>query len=333
MRTGRILGFGTSYYHCVSRIVDARFRLNAREKERFRELMRRVAAFSGVEVLTYALMDNHIHLLLRVPEKRVLPEGEVLDRIAALYGRNHAKSVEKNLNQYRKDGQAAKADGLLLYYTRRMHDLSAFMKMLLQRYSQSYNRRYDRRGHLWEDRFKSVLIEGKPGALSTIAAYIDLNPVRAGVVKTPERYRYSGYGEAMAGVGVARRNLKRLCELLGIEGTWGKMVKGYRYHLYAEAAAHQKKGVVIDREKLEKTLREGGKLTLGELLHCRVRYLTDGVALGSRGFVETVFKEYRKRFGVKRKTGARKPRFADWGDLYTMRDLRVNPVSLSPPPE
>jgi len=34
------------------------------------------------------------------------------------------------------------------------------------------------------------------------------------------------------------------------------------------------------------------------------------VALGSRGFVETVFKEYRKRFGVKRKTGARKPRFA-----------------------
>jgi len=51
----------------------------------------------------------------------------------------------------------------------------------------------NRSGYLWGDRFKSVLIEKGEGLLNCLA-YIDLNPVRAGIVKRPEDYRWSGIG-------------------------------------------------------------------------------------------------------------------------------------------
>ena len=73
-----------------------------------------------------------------------------------------------------------------------MFDLSEFVKDVKQRFSQSYNRRHGRKGALWEERFKSVLLEGNVGTLSTVSAYIDLNPMRAGIVDDPKDYRFSG---------------------------------------------------------------------------------------------------------------------------------------------
>ena len=74
-----------------------------------------------------------------------------------------------------------------------MGDLSAFVKTLKQRYSMSYNGRYARKGTLWEDRFKSVLVENAIDAKATVAAYIDLNPVRAGMVPASELYPWSSH--------------------------------------------------------------------------------------------------------------------------------------------
>ena len=98
-----------------------------------------------------------------------------------------------------------------------------------------------------------------------------------------------------------------------------------------QADTHRKKGISIDPEKVKEVLAAGGKLPMSELLHCRVRYFTDGVVLGGKEFVEDVFKQYRNEFGYKRKRGAKKPRYGEWGELYTMRDLRVDPVTLSSP--
>ena len=65
------------------------------------------------------------------------------------------------------------------------------------RFAQWYNRGHDRYGVLWADRFKSVLLEAGE-ALATVAAYIELNPVRAGLCADPKDYRYCGYAEALA---------------------------------------------------------------------------------------------------------------------------------------
>jgi hypothetical protein len=96
-----------------------------------------------------------------------------------------------------------------------MHDLSQFMKTVLQRMTQWYNREHRRTGTLWESRFSSVIVESGT-ASRMIAAYIDLNPVRAGMVKDPAEYRWSSYGEAIGGGAKgngkkAREGLVRAC--------------------------------------------------------------------------------------------------------------------------
>ena len=335
MRTARIKAEGAGYYHCMSRIIERRMALGKDEKDKFRKLMRLVAEFCEVKVLTWSCLDNHWHLLLYVPERREVSDKELIKKLKLIYDKPFVKEIEQQLKDYREDGQDYWADELKERYTYRMFDLSEFMKMLKQRYTQWYNRRAGRKGTLWEERFKSLLIEGSEHALSTMAAYIDLNAVRAGIVSDPKDYRYCGYGEAVAGVKEAKEGLKQVMLDLGQSGNWTSISRTYRKYLYESGGA---KGIDEDgrsikagfsRQKVEKVLAEGGRLSRMELLRCRVRYFSDGVALGRKEFVERVFKEHRKDFGLKRKTGARAMRRGDWGGLCTMRDLRMQVISVS----
>jgi len=81
------------------------------------------------------------------------------------------------------------------------------------------------------------------------------------------------------------------------------------------------------REDVNSVLLRGGKLSFGEALRCRVRYLSDGMVFGSRDFVDWVFEESREYFTEKRKSGARTIRGVGWkkrtGRLYSMRALRT----------
>jgi putative transposase len=90
---------------------------------------------------------------------------------------------------------------------KRFCDLSCFVKELKERFSRWFNKHHERRGTLWMERFKSVLVEDGE-ALRTMALSIDLNPVRAGLAKDPKDYRWTGYGEATGGNKRARRALR-----------------------------------------------------------------------------------------------------------------------------
>jgi hypothetical protein len=88
---------------------------------------------------------------------------------------------------------------------------------MLQRFTCWFNRERGRRGTLWESRFRSVIVEDGLAA-RTMAAYIDLNPVRAGMVEDPADYRWSSYGEAVGGgrgAAAARRGLVRALYAMG----------------------------------------------------------------------------------------------------------------------
>ncbi len=79
------------------------------------------------------------------------------------------------------------------YFRMKWGNLSEYVKERKQTFSRFYNRRHDRKGFFWSDRFKSVLVdEGE--TLINCLAYIDLNPVRAGIVEKPEEYRWSSIG-------------------------------------------------------------------------------------------------------------------------------------------
>ena len=328
MRGARFSPDGPSYYHCVSRILERRMLLTDEEKNCFLETMRAAADFAGLEILTYTILADHIHLLLHVPEVREISETEALKRIKGLYGKARATDVAMSLQGFRDQDHHDEATALLHSYTRRMGDLAEYMKILMQRFTQSYNRRHHRRGTLWEDRFKSVLVEGTPDAISLMAAYIELNAVRAGIVQDPAAYRFCGYGAASAGDPLARRGLKHICRILGNTGNWTTCSRVIRAMMFTPGNPSTPRQQTALRKEIETILEEGGKLSKAHLLHCRVRYLSDGVVLGSKAFVEHTFRQHRDQFGVKRKTGARRPRYCDWGDLCTMRDLRLNPISL-----
>jgi hypothetical protein len=210
-----------------------------------------------------------------------------------------------------------------------MWDVSAFMKLVKQRFTQWYNGRNGRRGTLWEERFRSVLVEGRGPGLGAMAAYIDLNPVRAGLVKDPAAYRWSGYGAAAGGKRWAKEGLRKVMEGLG-RGR-GALAE-YRMWLYQEGR-EEREGLdeegrrvrgALGRAEVLAVLGAKGRLPLGGYLRCRVRYFCDGAVLGSREWVEGVFGEFRDRFGAGRKSGARRVRGLAGLELFTVRDLRVN---------
>ena len=95
-----------------------------------------------------------------------------------------------------------------------MYDISIFIKELKGRFAQWYNQRHDRYGVLWAERFKSVLLEGGE-ALAAVAAYIELNPVRAGLCADPKDYRYCGFGRLKQKLGYRRHKAATPLSALG----------------------------------------------------------------------------------------------------------------------
>jgi REP element-mobilizing transposase RayT len=337
-------------YHCISRVVDRRFVFGERECEAFRMYLRMYENFSGCRVLSYCFMSNHFHLLLEVPPMADggLSDEGLLQRLSALYCEAVVAGVAAELADAGKTGNAARVAEIHARFTYRMHDLSEFMKGLLIRFTRWFNRTHSRTGTLWEERFKSVIVESGIAA-RTMAAYIDLNPVRAGMVKDPEDYRWSSYGEAVGGGTKgngkkAREGLVRAyyCDQgVGFDsGKWLEVSRLYR-RLMGLALGRKpgRTGVSQAAKGLGQTTRNTAEmlesednetvlkdLGLAKMLRCRVRYFTDGAVIGSKAFVNEAFANARDRFTAKRKDGARRLRGNGKpaaGLLWSARDLRV----------
>lgn len=321
MRQSRIkIDEERSVYHCMTKIVGGDFLLEGdREKEVLRNQIWKVSAFCGVEVLTYCIMSNHFHVLVRTPDAASvedLSDAEILRRAKWIYAPEKVEFLE---DRFKEGGDIRKRFRANLLS--RMGDVSLFMKELKQRFSIWYNRTHRRSGTLWGERFKSVLVQDDPFVLMTVAAYIDLNPVRGGLVTDPGVYRFCGYGEAMGGSAIARKGIRNLfspCD------AWGRAIEKYRVAVFGKGHARDatRRGSGLDPDKTRNILNAGGKVERAEALRCRVRYFTDGAVLGSSEFVQGFFERNRERFGAKRRDGPRRMRGTDWGELACIRDLR-----------
>ena len=308
MRCRRIKGSGLCYYHTISRVVDRAFRFGELEKNVFRSMMWKIAAFSGVEIITYAIMSNHFHILVRVPVQQEISDEVFINRLQQLYTPAEVAAVQKEMEDV--------VDAALVRqrYTARMNDISAFMKTLKQRFSIWYNRNHERVGTLWEDRFKSVLIEAgdsRNGAVAVIADYINLNPVRAGIVKDPEHYAWSGFGEACAG------NIRAIQGAALFTGNCIRPDKSYYEQLLECYKA-------IYARTTTQTSENNAQSTM--LCTHRIRYFTDGLVIGGQSFLEKIFHENRSFFGSKRHTGARRLKDSPWDNLFSARALRNGPL-------
>lgn len=273
-------GDGDAVYHCISRTVGGDFLFGDVEKEVLRRQMWSLAEYCGVEVVTYAILSNHFHVLVRIPERRKVEDRELVRLFRALYTKLKP-AQEQKLKRVTESMAIDGAEGRIWreQQLRQMFSVSVFMKLFKMRFSIWYNALHDRKGTLWSERFKSVLVEDGD-ALRAIAAYIDLNCVRAGLTSDPKDYRFCGYAEAVAG---GRRAQRGLGLLYGKD--WSDSASIYRRILFAQGSGVRdgKRSISPSAARIES--ENSGVLPLGTLLRCRIRYFTDGAILGSNEFV------------------------------------------------
>jgi len=188
----------TRYYHCISRCVRRAFLCGEgfeHRKQWIEERLELLAGSFAVAVCGFAVMDNHLHVLARLDAKATQEwsDEDVVRRWLAVYpprtlDMNDAKLVQAWVNDQLQHPKRVAA------YRERLQDLGWFMKSLKEPLARLANKEDDCKGTFWESRFKSIAILDEEALLAT-CAYIDLNPVAAGVAATPETSPYTSFRE------------------------------------------------------------------------------------------------------------------------------------------
>jgi REP element-mobilizing transposase RayT len=311
---------GEAVYHCVSRAVAAAWLFDDASKEIFRRQLWRAADYCGVQVITYAILSNHFHVMVRVPRATTISDAELLRRYG-LYCDTSKKDERARLATIRARLEAnhPKAEQWKQGQLAQMGDVSAFMKKWKQRFSQWFNRSHRRIGTLWASRFTSTLVQPTGFAAEGISAYADLNAVRAGIVTEPKDYRFCGYAEAVAGQASAREGIRSLY----LDLTWKEAHSRYRLMLFGIGATAREGKASIPYEDFKAVTRERGELSLSGVLRCRLRHFVHGGILGSRAFVQEHLAEYERRTRERPRTRPRPlPWMGERDDLCVMRNIR-----------
>jgi putative transposase len=310
---------GEAAYHCMSRTVNGEWLFEPVDREVLRRQIWLVADYCGLQVLTYTILSNHFHVLVRVPEENVPDDAELLRRYERMYPKpTKYQSARLEVVKQQLQSGGPEAEFWRERQLKLMGDVSSYMKLVKQRFSIWFNRSHRRFGTLWSERFKSILVESGR-ALQTMSAYIDLNCVRARLVDDPKDYRFCGYAEAVAGDRAAQNGLGVVME----NPKWKETHTVYRQVLFATAAEAKERGVSVSAEALSKVVQDEGRLPLATVLRCRIRYFSDGAVLGSQAFVEKQLAVYHVHTGLRAQAAPRPlPKITDWGDIATLRGLR-----------
>ncbi|MGV7225206.1 MAG: transposase [Nitrospinales bacterium] len=274
----------TAVYHVMSRTALDGFPLGDIEKDFMLDLIRRYSGLYFVEILGFCLMGNHFHMLVKMLPEYKFADQDIQKRYANFYG-----------------DQRIFAEGLIPSLRQKLSNLSEFVREIKVGFARYYNRRHNRRGYFWGDRFKSVIVD-KGETLINCLAYIDLNPLRAGIVKRPEDYRWNsiGYhiqtnnrdGFLSTDFGLIQFNVKSTKE----------RIRWYRRYVYEAGAVNRSdKGAVklIDDTVIKKERNRDFELSRSDRFRCRTRYFTDSGVIGSKEFVSRTYQRFKHVFHSK----------------------------------
>jgi REP element-mobilizing transposase RayT len=166
----------STVYHVISRTALPGLPIYDVDKTYLLNLIKRLKILYCVDVLGFALMGNHFHLVVRMHPEDEVSDEEIIKRYKEYYGEDKYLAKEQ-VDEVRK----------------RLCSLAAYVKDIKQGFTRYYNKKYNRKGYFWGDRFKSMIVEDGR-TLVNLLAYVDLNPIRAGIVKRPEDYKWSSLG-------------------------------------------------------------------------------------------------------------------------------------------
>jgi REP element-mobilizing transposase RayT len=275
----------TTVYHVMSRTALDGFPLGDVEKDFMLDLIRRYSALYLVELLGFCLMGNHFHLLVKMFPEYKFSDDDIKNRYVGFYGDDRVFSY-----------------GQVSSLREKLSNLSEFVREIKVGFARYYNRRHNRRGYFWGDRFKSVIVE-KGETLINCLAYIDLNPLRAGLVDRPEEYRWNSLGYHMQ-TGNKDNFLSLDFGLQEFEVLDGKeRLRGYRRYVYEAGAVDRFKfgqRKVIEETVVKKERKKGFKISRVERFQYRTRYFTDSGIIGTKEFVSKNYQRFKDMFISKR---------------------------------
>jgi REP element-mobilizing transposase RayT len=268
-------------YHVMSRTALDGFPLKDIEKDFMLDLIKRFSSLYFTEILGFCLMGNHFHLLVKmIPENRFSDE-EIQKRFETHYGDSRKFT-----------------DGQIPYLRKKLASLSEFIREIKVGFARYYNRRHNRRGYFWGDRFKSVIVD-KGETLVNCLAYIDLNPLRAGMVDRPEDYRWNSLGYHLqtqnkdrflsTDFGLKSFNVKSIKERIG-------RYRRYVYEAGAISRPDKMQAKVIDDKVIAKERKKDFEISKISRFRYRTRYFTDSGIIGSKEFVAENYKRFKHLF-------------------------------------
>ena len=206
----------TPYYHCISRCVrraylcgdDVVTGRNFDHRKRWLvQRIKELASHFSIDVCAYAVMSNHYHLVLHVDQDkaRAWTDDEVIEHWSTLFPGHKALIETLTLNKKTKAAQKM-LERRIKEWRARLTDISWFMRCLNESVARRANREDDCKGRFWEGRFRSqALLDEK--ALVTCMAYVDLNPIRAGLTETLDSSDFTSIQERL--IDHAKRAKKR----------------------------------------------------------------------------------------------------------------------------
>ena len=294
----------TTVYHVMSRTALDGFPLGDIEKDFMLDLIKRYSALYFVEILGFCLMGNHFHILIKTLPEYKFSDQDIKKRYVAFYGDDRVFT-----------------DGLIPPLRAKLSSLSEFVREIKVGFARYYNKRHNRRGYFWGDRFKSVIVD-KGETLVNCLAYIDLNPLRAGIVNRPEDYRWNSLGYHVqtnnrdnflsTDFGLKEFNVKSEKD----------RIRRYRRYVYEAGAVNRPekgKTKVIGDRILEKERNRKFELSRSDRFRYRTRYFTDSGIIGSKEFVSTNYQRFKHLFYAKHE---KKPKpIKGLGGMYSLKRL------------
>ena len=157
-RTRRLVnGEEKAAYHIMSRTALDGFPFGDVEKDELVKIIKKFSALFFVEVFGFCIMGNHFHLLIQMFPEHSYKDEEIRRRCKAHYGEDFEVSDEQ-----------------IADYRGKLSSLANYMKEIKQAFSWCYNQRHNRRGTLWGERFKSVIVEKEETPDKSAALFFEI---------------------------------------------------------------------------------------------------------------------------------------------------------------
>ncbi len=180
----------TPYYHCISQCVRRAYLCGEGYEHRktwIEDRMEELASIFAVSISGFSVMDNHLHVLVRLEGKRKVDQWsdrEVAERWGRLYPPRDKRRTPKPVTEAWIKQKVSERKWIKKT-RQRLANLGWFMKCLKEPLARMANKQDPCRGAFWASRYKSIALLDDEALLAT-CAYIDLNPFAAGIAELPE---------------------------------------------------------------------------------------------------------------------------------------------------